>query len=711
MKKILVKLTLFVVILLLAFSSYLMANNNNNNNNIINNNTINNITAKDKERVLTQLVMHSLASGHYSPVKIDDRFSVTTFNHYLKNLDPSKRFLYQSDIDDFDRYRLKIDDQINTGDTDFLDLTTATCRKRIEEVKGFYLELLNQPFDYQANESLELDPEKRGYCHGKGELKELWRKLLKYQTLTVYWQLAQENKDQAQLKKLKGQIDPQLEAEARKKVVQDIKRNLNRLLQETRIDQLERYMDNVTASFDPHTTYMAPQSQEEFNIDMTGTLEGIGAQLQEQENGDYIKVEKVIPGSPAWRGKQLKEGDLILKVAEGSGEPVDIANMRVTDVVKLIRGKKGTMVKLTVRKPDGRIVVIAITRDIVVIEDSYAKSALIQNKKIGKTFGYISLPSFYRDFSNEKGRNSAEDMRKELQKLNKAKVSGIILDLRNNGGGSLPDAIQISGLFIKDGPVVQVRERSGKVEVLKDVDPDIVYQGPLVVLVNSLSASASEILAAALQDYGRAVIIGTNSFGKGTVQNLIDLDQLADRMLPSNFAAVKPLGSLKLTIQKFYRVNGGSTQFKGVIADVALPDQLSYYDVGERKLDNYLPYDTVKPVAITTWPKKYNLTVIRVRSAKRVKASKVFALVNSNITQLQQQKKQTLQALQLQKIVAQQETLKDQTDQLTKMQTVKAYLKVWEPAKNSAKDDWLQRVNKDSYIEEASYILNDLMRQ
>jgi carboxyl-terminal processing protease len=703
MKKILIKLVLFVGMLLLAFSSYLMANNNNSNNNI-------NIdkNGKGKEQVLTQLVMHSLSNWHYSPVKIDDQFSATTFKLYIKNLDPAKKFLYQSDLEDFARYRLKIDDQFKSGDTDFLDLTTTTWRKRVEEVQGFYQEILNHPFDYQTSESLELDPEKRDYCNGKGELKELWRKLLKYQTLTVYLQLAQENKDHLKVKQLKNQINPQLETEARKKVAQDLKRNLNRLLQETRVDQMERYLDNITASFDPHTTYLAPQSKEEFNIDMTGTLEGIGAQLQEQENGDYIKVEKIIPGSPAWRGKQLKEGDIILKVAEGAGEPVDIANMRVTpDVVKLIRGKKGTVVKLTVKKPDGQIEVIAITRDVVVIEESYAKSAIIQNKKIGKTFGYISLPSFYRDFNNENARNSSDDMRKELEKLNKEKVSGIILDLRNNGGGALPDAVKISGFFIKDGPVVQVRERSGKMEVLKDDDSDIVYQGPLVVLVNSLSASASEILAAALQDYGRAIIVGTNSFGKGTVQTVVDLDQI----LPDNYASVKPLGSLKLTIQKFYRVNGGSTQYKGVTADVALPDQLSYYDIGERKLDNYLAYDTVMPVAVKTWGKKYDLAVIKAKSAKRVKSSRVFELINSNIKQLQQQKKQTLQALQLQKIVAQQEKLKNQTDKLNKMQTVKSYIKVWEPFKTSQNGEWDQQINKDSYIEEASYILSDLMRQ
>jgi carboxyl-terminal processing protease len=703
MKKIMLKLTLFVVILLLAFSSYLMANNNNHLN-LANH-------SKTKEKVLTQMLLQSLSNWHYRPVKINDDFSATAFKLYIKNLDPSKKFFYQADIDNFSDYRLKIDDQINSGDDTFFELTTKTWRKRVEEVQGFYQSLLKQPFNYRSDEFLQLDPEKRSYCNGKDELKEFWRKLLKYQTLSVYIQLTQEKKYQAKAKQFQKRINPQLESEARQKVARDIKRNLTRLLQETRSEQFERYLDNITASFDPHTTYMAPQSKEEFDIGMSGTLEGIGAQLQEQEDGDYIRVEKIIPGSPAWRGKQLKEGDLILKVAEGSGESIDIANMRVTDVVKLIRGKKGTTVKLTVKKPDGQIDTIAITREVVVIEESYVKSALIRNKKIGKNFGYISLPSFYHDLNNNRGRNSSLDMRKELERLNKENINGIILDLRNNGGGALADVVEISGLFIEKGPVVQVRERSGKMEVLKDDDPKVVYQGPLVVLVNSLSASASEILAAALQDYGRAVIVGANSFGKGTVQNLINLDQLVDRFLPSDLAEIKPLGSLKLTIQKFYRVNGGSTQFKGVTADVPLPDQYSFYDVGERKLENYLPYDTVKPVAVKAWSTKYNLSLLKAQSAKRVNNNRVFALINSNIAHLKQQKEQTRQDLRLQKIVAQQSMLKNEANKLQKIQTVKSHLKVWEPVKKSDQSEWLEQINKDSYIEEASYILNDLMKQ
>jgi carboxyl-terminal processing protease len=697
MKKLLLKLAVFVILLLLAFSSYLMANNSTNNVSDIQNN---------KEQILTQLVIHSLATWHYKPVQIDDRFSETAFKLYLKSLDPAKRFFYQSDVDDFARYQLQIDDQITACDSSFLDLTTSTWRKRVEEVQGFYQELLKKPFDYQSEETLQLNPDKRNYCKGKDELKELWRKLLKYQTLTVYLQLAQQNTNGAKVKRYKEKFDFQLETKARKKVSQDVKRSLKRLLQTSRTDQMESYLDNITAAFDPHTAYYAPQTKENFEIDMTGTLEGIGAQLREEDDGDYIKVEKIIPGSPAWRGQELKEGDLIMKVAEGSGEPVDIANMRINDVVKLIRGKKGTQVKLTVRKPDGRIGQINLIRDVVVLEETYAKSVLIRNEKLKKTFGYISLPSFYRDFNNDQARNCTKDIRKELEKLKQAKVSGVILDLRNNAGGALTDAVKMTGLFIKDGPIVQVRERSGKVEVLNDDDPEIVYQGPLVVLVNSLSASASEILAAALQDYGRAVIVGGNTFGKGTVQNLIDLDQL----LPKNYAPVKPLGSLKLTIQKFYRVNGGSTQEKGVICDVPLPDQFSYYEMGEKELNNYLPYDTIKPAPIKSWSMNYNPGALKAQSAKRVQANKVFALVNSNIALLQQQKKQTLQTLQLQKIVAQQEILKTQTEKFDKIQTVKKYLKVTFLGKSGQNSEWLQQINKDSYIEEASYILNDLLK-
>jgi carboxyl-terminal processing protease len=692
MKKTWIKLSVIVIVLLLAFTTYLRANNGND--------------GLTKEKVLSQLLLYSLSNLHYSPVKINDQFSVTTFKLYIKNLDPAKKFFYQSDIDNLSRYQKRIDDELQAGNIEFLNAATGILQQRVEEVQGFYTELLKQPFDLGSAESFELDPEKRAFCKEKSEFKELWRKLLKYQTLTAYLQIAQDNVDAKKIKAIPEKTNAAMEAEARKKVAQDIKRVLNRILKETREERLERYFDNVTAAFDPHTTYYAPEATEQFNIDMSGTLEGIGAMLQEQTDGDYIRVEKIIPGSPAWRQKELKEGDIIIKVAEGNGEPVDIANMRITDVVQLIRGKKGTIVRLTVKKPNGQINVIALTRDVVIIEDSYAKSALIDDKKLGKTFGYISLPSFYHDFNNQQARNSADDIRKELDKLNRAKVNGIILDLRNNGGGALEDAVKMTGLFIDDGPVVQVRERSGKTEILRDEDPDAVYKGPLVVLINSLSASASEILAAALQDYGRAVIIGINSFGKGTVQSVIDLD----KVITDNYASAKPLGSLKVTIQKFYRITGGSTQYKGVAADVLLPDQLSYYDIGERELENYLPYDTIKPAPYKSWSGKINLAEIETKSKLRVQKNEVFKWIASNTAQLKMQKKQTLQTLNLKKLLTEQGKLKKQADQLAKIQVNKAYLKIGNPNpdKKTDNDEWFQQLGKDEYIEEALNVLNDI---
>jgi carboxyl-terminal processing protease len=695
MKKTWIKLSIIVIVLLLAFTTYLRANNSNDN--------------LTKEKVLSQLLLYSLANLHYSPVKINDQFSVTTFNLYIKNLDPAKKFFYQSDIDNLTRYQKRIDDELQAGTFEFLNAATGILQQRVEEVQGFYTELLNQPFDFNSDESFELDPEKRTYSRGKNEFKELWRELLKYQTLTAYLQIAQDNVDAKKIKAIPEKTDTKMEAEARKKVAQDIKRVLNRILQDTREEHLERYFDNVTAAFDPHTTYYAPEATEQFNIDMTGTLEGIGALLQEQTGGDYIRVEKVIPGSPAWRQKELKEGDIIIKVAEGNGEPVDIANMRITDAVKLIRGKKGTTVRLTVKKPNGQINVIAITRDVVIIEDSYAKSALIEDKKLGKTFGYISLPSFYHDFNNQKARNSADDIRKELDKLNRKKVSGIILDLRNNGGGALEDAVKMTGLFINDGPVVQVRERNGKTEILKDEDPVAVYKGPLVVLINSLSASASEILAAALQDYGRAVIIGINSFGKGTVQSVIDLD----KVITDNYSFAKPLGSIKVTIQKFYRINGGSTQYKGVAADVVLPDQLSYYDIGEKELANYLPYDTIKPASYKSWSNKLNLAKIRTQSKLRLKENEVFKQISLNTAQLKLQKNRTLQTLNLKKLLAEQSKFKQQTDRLAKNQVNKDYLKIWSTSseQKTDNDEWFQQLGKDEYIDESLNVLNDIAAQ
>jgi carboxyl-terminal processing protease len=549
------------------------------------------------------------------------------------------------------------------------------------------------------------------------ELKEQWRLYLKYQTLLTYFDLTGTMKNNGdKLANLKNQsFDVAIESEAREKVAKNLKRSLDRMLQEDNEDRVDNYLNAIASSFDPHTEYMAPQGKDDFDIALTGTLEGIGASLK--EDGEYIKVVEIVPGSAAWRQKGLQAEDTILKVAQGESEPVDIVGMPVTEAVKLIRGKKGTEVRLTVRKPDSQIVVIPITRDVVVLEETYAKSAIITNNKASKKYGYIYLPSFYRDYKTN-SRNSADDVRAELQKLNAEKVNGIILDLRNNPGGILDDAVKMSGLFIKKGPVVQIKDGSGKTEVLADSDPGIVYSGPLIVMVNSLSASASEILAAALQDYGRAVIVGgPNTFGKGTVQFVADLDQY----LPSNLAGVKPSGSLRLTIKKFYRVSGGSTQWKGVVADVSLPDLYSYLGIQEKAMDYSLPWDTTHSVPYQKWTMaKLNIDALKKASADRVKASKAFKLIGEDIARLKQQKDTSKESLKFTNFITKQKMLKEEADQLQNLPIDQpSYIKIAKPKadkENSANPnyqktkDWLKQISKDAYVDEAWHILDDMTK-
>ncbi len=668
----------------------------------------------DREKVLSQIIMQTLAEYHYSPQSLNDAFSRRAFDLFLKDLDYNKRFLFKSDVEDLKRYQLEIDDQLKTGSTDLLDEAAELLNKRIISIQSFTREILKKPFDYTVEESFETDPLKRDYSANDTELRELWRLLLKYQTETRYLELIQKNKNV----NLRNEQDfrPEIEAEARESVARSTAHTLERILKKSADDRYTEYLNAITASFDPHTNYFAPIEKENFDISMTGTLEGIGALLR--EDNEYTKVQEIIPGSPSWRQKELKQEDIILKVGQGDAEPVDVVGMPINDVVRLIRGKRGTEVRLTVKKPDGQIVLISIIRDTVIVEETYAKSAVINNQKIGKKFGYISLPSFYHDFKQKSSRNSAKDVKAALEKLKAEKVAGIILDLRNNGGGALEDAIQTAGLFIKSGPIVQVRDSTGEEQVFRDPDSGIVYSGPVVVLVNSFSASASEIVAAALQDYNRAVIVGSSStFGKGTVQAMLDLDsRIIDRD-----ESLKPLGSLKLTIQKFYRINGGSTQSKGVSSNIVLPDIYSMAAIGEKSLDYSLPWDTMNPLEYKKWNgPKVNMSVLKQKSSQRVASSKYFKLLNNKIAQWKTKQGNSLESLKFSKQLSKQAELKSETAELEKLQpeqpnikvsSPKADLKNLKPNPDMEKKatEWYKQLNRDAYVNEAIYILNDMI--
>ncbi|NLY74471.1 MAG: carboxy terminal-processing peptidase [Firmicutes bacterium] len=679
------------------------------------------ITAADtfegKDTVVAMIMMQALENWHYNQVKLNDNFSRTAFANFLKELDPNKRFFLKSDIEQLKRFQNKIDDELRTGEFQCLELASEILKKRIAKVQSIYQEILKEPFDFSDDEELEFDAVKRDYCANETEQRELWRKILEYRALVYYLSLEEGQKESQKRKSTSKSklpaFNPKLEKQAREKLARSLKREFQILVNKTDKNRLEQYLNSIAATFDPHTRYFLPEEAEDFETGLSGTLEGIGAILE--ADGEYVKVNEIVPGSAAWRQGELKAGDLIMKVGQAAEEPVDISYMPLTEVVKLIRGKKGTEVRLTVKKADGRIMVIPIIRDVVIIEEAYAKAAVIDNRELGKKFGYIYLPSFYHDYKSKNGRGAAADVRKQLQIFKAEKVDGVILDLRNNFGGILEDAVSLSGLFIKNGPIVQVKNGAGYIEVLNDPDKEIVYDGPLVVLINSLSASAAEIVAAALQDYGRAIIMGSPaSYGKGTVQIITDLD----RFLGNEFSILKPLGSLKLTIQKYYRITGGSVQGKGVVSDIPLPDIYEHLE-REKDLDNALPWDTIPPTLYRKWLTDSDLKEIKTKSAKRVNDNPSFKLIAEHVERVKKRQAKTSQSLQLAKVFKEQNLLKQEAENVGKYEE-RAYLEVTvlndfgfskEASGIEKQKEWRKQVASDPYIDEAMFVLEDVINQ
>lgn len=555
----------------------------------------------DRNQLIALMLSQQLPAQHFSHHPLNDDLSRRAFDLYLRQLDPRKRFLLQSDAKQLRAFADHIDDELSRGKIVLVDAGMTLLNDRISQVEKMIDPILNQGFDVDLKETLEIEPKKLEFAESLEKLKDRWRVALKMQVLEAYFDLLEaKGKQQPDiLKNIHPKQHPAEMKESIKKVRESTHRALNRLAHQSRQDHYDRYFDAVARAFDPHSDYMAPTSKEDFDIQMSGSLEGIGALLREDEG--LIKVVRIIPGSAAEKQGQLQAEDTILAVAEKNGEPVDIAEMRIREAVSLIRGPKGTEVRLTVQKPDGTKRVIPIIRDVVRIEETYVKSTVVKN---GKTaIGYLRIPSFYRDFTaqsnGEETRNVSDDTLAELVKLKRQKINGLVLDLRNNGGGALADAVQISGLFLPGGPVVQVKDSQGSIRVLEDEDRDVVYGGPLIILVNQFSASASEIVAAALQDYGRAFIIGSeHTHGKGTVQAMMDMNKNLPLLHLQNY---DDLGALKLTIQKFYRVNGGSTQYKGVEPDLTVPSMFDYLETGEKYMDYSLPWDQVAQVDYAPW--------------------------------------------------------------------------------------------------------------
>jgi carboxyl-terminal processing protease len=672
---------------------------------------------QDREKVLSQLIGNWLANWHYSGKKIDDDFSAKSFAQYTKYLDNGKSFLIQADLDTLKAYTYKVDDELLSGDFSLPRMGKQLLRQRVLQVQGICREILSQPFDFSEDERIELDPDKRETSRDLSQLREWWQKWLKYLTLTQYLNLQKTAAGQkTDSVKTDGAFSAALEIRARQAVEKSMQRLFGRLLKERSDDMQSLFFNALIAIFDPHSLYFPPRAKEDFDIDMSGTLEGIGALLGEDDG--FIKVFEVIPGSPAWMQNLLKVEDIILKVGQGDEEPVDIVGMSVADAARLVRGKKGSLVRLTVKKTDGRIMQISLVRNVVEIQETYARSAVLFNDKLKKSFGYIYLPKFYHDFNRSSGRNASDDVKKELQKLVALGVDGMILDLRSNGGGALEDAVKLTGLFIEKGPVVQVKDRHSAPQVYEDRDGEISYRGPLVVLVNSLSASASEIVAAALQDYRRAVVIGAeHTFGKGTVQVMLDLD----RFLAADMQHLRPLGAIALTVQKYYRITGASTQYQGVVPDVVLPDLYAYLDVGEKSQKYSLPWDTVSQLSFSPWALGLpELAELKNRSQQRQKTNVRFQQIAENIVRLKRQRETTLVTLNLKKFQAEQETFFQEAEKFNQQQVEFPYLRVTiDDAKtgngaaaaadplSEKRKEWISDLRKDPVLEEAMQTLND----
>ncbi len=659
----------------------------------------------NRARLLGHMLQQQLSRKHYSLKPTDDNLSHAAFDLYLKQLDFQKRFLLQEDVARLKQFRSEIDDAIRRGRLDLPITGREILNQRISQVLEMTDSLLAGKVDPTIAESMETDPEKLDFVTDLPELRERWRKILKLQVLARYLSLREDEigvNDKGELLPVEPETEEKLLQQATEKVGKTNRNLFSRMLEETPQDHYDRYLNAISRAYDPHTSYLPPTSKEDFDIQMSGSLEGIGATLREDDG--YIKVVRVIPGSAASRQGQLDADDIILKVAEGTEEPVEITDTRIRDAVALIRGKKGTEVRLTVKKPDGRQVVIPIIRDVVEIEETFVKGTTILDEKSGEKFGYIKIPSFYRDYSGKTERNCTDDLREELKKQTQEKVSGLILDLRNNGGGSLGDAVSVTGLFIETGPVVQVRSGSGTIRVMSDDDSSVEYDGPLIVLVNRFSASASEILAGALQDYGRALIVGDeHTHGKGTVQALLDLDRFVNLRGMDKYM---PLGAVKVTIQKFYRISGESTQEKGVSPDVVLPSRLDGLESGERYLDNALAWDHIASAKYQHWNKtSADIEQLRKLSHTRVEHDKDFQEIISESDSARKRRENSLQSLLLKDLLAERDQLRNENSGVSPHGAMAA----GDEQDDKEPKSLDQEIADDPYVEEGVTLLLDLI--
>ena len=696
---------------------------------------INPFNFQEREAMILTGVMKFMDQVHYNPKMINDELSVVIFDKYIEALDSRKRFLTQEEVDELAQFRDKIDDQIKIKTFEMFEMSNELIEKGIQRGQRIYESIDVSALDLTSNDKVNLDYENRERPKNEKALKKYWEQLITYDIISKV-----ETKIDKQVQKLQAMMlvppavdtaavnsekEPYVEknrneliAEAIEDHTKNYKKWFKRLNKQRRSDRFEQYLNAVTHQSDPHTTYFNPKKRDDFNINMGGKLEGIGARLQADD--DFIKIVSIVPGGPIWKTKKAEADDLIIAIQqEGEDEVLNLYGMRLDDVVSKIRGKKGTVITLTIRKKDGSEILLAIERDEVITEETLAKSLIIDKVGSIENIGYIKLPKFYSSFEKKGGNSCAKDVASEIEKLKTVNVNGIILDLRNNTGGSLNDVVEMSGLFIKEGPIVQVKPRTRDAYVHRDKNPDVLYDGPLMILVNKYSASASEIIAAAMQDYKRAVIVGsTSTYGKGTVQRFYDLDRAF-----KGAEDYKPLGSLKMTTQKFFRVNGGSTQLIGVTPDIVLPDNYQYMDVGEKEYDHAMKWTEIDPVEYSQDVALLDhIDEVAATSKKRVDKNDKFTKVLANAERIKKYRDNSTYSLNIDQFIKEMDQREEDSEQYKDLyDTDIASLKIsnlevdmdninFDESKRARNQDWLDGMKKDFYLEEALSIMKDMIR-
>ena len=675
----------------------------------------------EKMQTIMVSVKNTLSYLHYSPRPINDAYSQEVYKKYLEMIDPAKRYLRQSDVDEFEKHKLKLDDYLNKGDLTFYNLTYGRLFERVDEIDKMTQDIFSKPINLDEDESIVLEPEAKKHPVTKEEQYNEWRKFIKYnilqeiETLSAKEETQQKKKDSVIKHNLKDTIKVEILTPEQKRIkatdeVKDlVTESFRRVKKRKKMDWFTVYMNAYTEVFDPHTNYFSPRDKEDFDASFTGKIIGIGALIQEKKG--YLYLGPLTIGAPAWKSKQLNEGDKILKVkSKPNEEPVNVVGMLADEAVRLIRGEKGTEVILTVEKKDKTIREVKMVREEVSIEDTFARSIVIDAPN-GKKYGFINLPSFNADFEDAKGRNASDDVKNEIIKLKAQGISGIVLDLRNNGGGSLTEVGDIMGLFMNEGPYVQVKTGEGKIQTLRNKSNAPLWTGPLVIMQNELSASASEILAGMMQDYGRAVVVGSpQTFGKGTVQTFVDLN----RFLSTN----DDFGSLKLTIQKFYRVTGESTQKKGIISDITLKDYFTFSEIGERYDDSALAWDKIQAV---NYPKLnyFDMEALRAASAARMAKNQTYQLIIESAQWKEALDKEKTITLNQNKFT---ELMKERKAQIEKFKALDKYqngLKFalypadlerekTDEAFKKKSENWMKNLQRDLYLKEAINIISEI---